>query len=321
VQNTTQDEPDGRTGGDAVTIDATTGFVLEALGWATIPGRPFVVAHAARTADAIERADYSELAGARLDGIPAEERAALAAEWTRVGLLEHASVAAFARFALQLLGLGAPPELLQTCQQAMQDELRHTRLAFGLASAYAATPLGPGRLDLEHALDAPENDLLAHVAMSTFVEGCIGETLAALDAREGASCATDPYVREVLSAIARDEERHAQLAWRFLDWALGERPSLAQPLLDRARLARAPSPLAVPTATSRPTGTEREASRATLLQHGILPLEQRRELEAQAFEHVLAPCLLALLDKHAGMASGVSEHAQAAHSAHLVAQL
>jgi len=149
-------------------------------------------------------------------------------------------------------------------------------------------PLGPGRLNLERALDTPDHDLLAHVALTTLVEGCIGETLAALDAGEGASSATDPHVRAALSTIARDEARHAELAWRFLDWALAQRPSLARPLLARTRFARNASP---PSADAR--------SEVTLLQHGFLPLAQKLELSAQAFEQVILPCLVALVNKHA----------------------
>lgn len=295
VTNTTSGPSNDGASGWSLTLDATTGVVLEESGWIAIPGRPFLVDRAPRTAEATRRADYSVTTDVWLDGISAELRAALATEWTRIGLLEHASVAAFARFALQLLGLGAPPELLEACQQAMQDELRHTRLAFGLASAYADAPLGPGALKLDGALDESSDDLLAEVAMGTLVEGCIGETIAALDAREGAACAADPRVRQALSEIATDEERHAELAWRFLDWALTERPALAPQLLARARaqLSRAASRL-----TADPLrGTS--STEVALQDHGILPLRQKLELEAQALEHVIVPCLAALASKHA----------------------
>ena len=287
---------DGSTAGTNLELDATTGVLLETTTWLAIPGRPFLVDHTPRTAPATRRRDYAAPTPVRLDGIPPESRAALAAEWTRVGLLEHASVAAFARFALQLLGLGAPPALLDACQQAMQDETRHTRIAFGLASAYAQTPLGPGPLTLDGALDSPSGDLLAHVTMNTFLEGCIGETVAVLDAREGAAHAADPEVRQALSQIARDEERHAQLAWRFLDWALAQRPELALPLLARARAQLASKPSNTP-------DTTRASTEPALLEHGILPLAQKLQLETRALEHVILPCLVALAGKHATASS------------------
>jgi hypothetical protein len=293
VTNTMSGPDEGGAGGRSLTLDATTGLVLADLGWQLIPGRPFLVERAPRTAEVARRADYSASTSVRLDGIAAERRAALAAEWTRIGLMEHASVAAFARFALQLLGLGAPPDLLEACQQAMADELRHARIAFGLASAYAGAPLGPGSLKLDGALDESSGDLLADVVMATLVEGCIGETIASLDAREGAAHAVDAHVQRALSEIAADEERHAELAWRFLDWALAQRPALAPQLLTRARaqLARTPA---------RPDSERgRAMPEPALLEHGILSFEQKLELEAQALEHVIVPCLVALASKHA----------------------
>jgi hypothetical protein len=303
VTNTTYGPNDDGASGWSLTLDAPTGVVLDEAGWVAIPGRPFLIDREPRTAEATRRADYSAPSGVHLDGIPAELRAALAAEWTRIGLMEHASVAAFARFALQLLGLGAPPDLLEACQQAMQDELRHTRIAFGLASDYAEVPLGPGALSLDGALD-DSIDMLEDVAMATLVEGCIGETIAALDAREGAASALDPHVQRALAEIAGDEERHAELAWRFIDWALAQRPSLAAQLLARARgqLARA----------SRLTPEPRRATFSTpaaLLEHGILSREQKLELEAQALEHVIVPCLVALASKHASASPGAERPA------------
>jgi hypothetical protein len=141
-------------------------------------------------------------------------------------------------------------------------------------------------LKLDGALDGTDEDLLTHVAMTTLVEGCIGETIAALDAREGASLATDPHVRQVLSEIAADEERHAELAWRFLAWAVQQRPTLASRLLATARAQLAKASQRTPHARTEPA----------LLEHGILPLDHKQELEAQALEHVIVPCLVALLD-------------------------
>jgi len=58
--------------------------------------------------------------------------------------LEHASIAAFARFSLQLLSLGAPAGLIDDCTRALGDETAHARLCFQLASAYAGRAIGSG---------------------------------------------------------------------------------------------------------------------------------------------------------------------------------
>ena len=59
-------------------------------------------------------------------------------------------------------------------------------------------------------------------ATSAVKEGCVGETLAALQAGEQLAAATDPAVRAALATIAADEARHAELAWRTVAWAVAE---------------------------------------------------------------------------------------------------
>jgi len=152
-----------------------------------------------------------------LAGLSPTRRAELAAHWARLGQMEHASIAAFARFNLQLLSLGAPAELVEACNRALADETRHTKLCFALASHYGGTNVGPDRLDLDHCFE----DLgLRAIAKLVIEEGCIGETVAALEALEDAEATTDPVVRHVLRSIAHDEQTHAELAFKFLRWAL-----------------------------------------------------------------------------------------------------
>ena len=146
------------------------------------------------------------------------ERARLAAYWTRIGLCEHASVASFARFILQLMAVAAPAELVAGAQQALADEIEHARLCFALASMYQGTGVGPGPLPLAGGLGALDLDA---VLAAVIREACVGETLSALEAREAAARAEDPALRRILARIAADEQRHAELGWRFVQWALG----------------------------------------------------------------------------------------------------
>jgi hypothetical protein len=189
-----------------------------ACGWASICGRPFLVDAKARVATTIRRGDWAigELRP-RLDHLSVLERGALAGHWTRLGQLEHASIAAFARFSLQLLALGAPPELIEACTQALGDETQHAKLCFHLASAYAGRPIGPGPLDIVGSL---ASSTLLDVVELVLLEGCFGETVAALEALDAAETATDPVIVAAYSQIARDEQRHAALAFRFVRWAL-----------------------------------------------------------------------------------------------------
>jgi hypothetical protein len=176
-----------------------------------------------------------------VDHLSASERATLAAHWTRMGQLEHASIAAFARFALQLLSLGAPSELVEECTRAMADETAHTRLCFDVASAYAGHAIGPGPLDIAGSLAVTS---LPEIVELTIAEGCFGETRAALEALEAADAATDPVIRAAHEQIARDEERHAALAFRFVRWALEREPEAVAPRLALTLQASSTDPLA-----------------------------------------------------------------------------
>jgi hypothetical protein len=245
------------------------------------------VEHAPRLA-AVVRSDAwlgaQEVAGIELPSDPDVARR-LAEHWTHIGLMEHASVAAFARFTLQLLALGAPLELVQSSTEAQADETRHATLAFQMASLYGAAPVGPAPLDVRGVLD----DLsLADVLRTTIAEGCVGETRAALEAAEAARVATVPGVKRALERIAADESGHAALAWRVVKWILGEHPELAS--VAQAEFARAASP--APVAFSGP-------GRALLLAHGLLDAGTLGRVHASAEREVIAPCAQALLNARA----------------------
>ncbi|NUP05413.1 MAG: ferritin-like domain-containing protein [Polyangiaceae bacterium] len=198
-----------------------------------IGGRPFLVDGGARVAPIAAIANgWSAPLYPALDGLSDDERHERAAHWAHIAQLEHASVAAFARFAMQLLSLGAPPELIAGATSAMNDELAHARLAFGLASAYADAPVGPAHLPVDGALD--ESSLQA-IVTTLFDEGCIGETFAAVMASADRARETDPVVENVLSRIAEDEAEHGLLAWRSLRWML---ESLDRRSVETAVMAR-----------------------------------------------------------------------------------
>jgi hypothetical protein len=207
-------------------------------------GRPLLVEGEARVAPVMTRSDWLEPLEAQVAGFSAAQREELAQRWQADAQLEHASVASFARFTLDLLAFGAPADLVELAQRAMGDEIRHARLCFGLASVYAGEALGPAPLNLKGI--APSPNLAAAVAAAVR-EGCINETIAALDADERARQATDPIVRDVLLGIAADEADHAELAWRFVKWALRSgdaavttaiHDALRNPQLPRVAVAR-----------------------------------------------------------------------------------
>jgi hypothetical protein len=182
-------------------------------------GRPFLVEAEARVAPIVQSGEWLERGDwrPRTDHLTRAERATVAAHWMKMGQMEHASIAAFARFSLQLLSLGAPPQLVQACTQALADETAHTRLCFQIASEYAGHAVGPGPLDVNRSLEVTS---LEDIVDLVIAEGCFGETSAALEALDAADSASDPVIRSAYAQIARDEQRHAELAFQFVRWAL-----------------------------------------------------------------------------------------------------
>jgi hypothetical protein len=264
------------------------------------PGRPFLVEGAARLAGSCRRADWSTGTAGPLrphSELGPRERELLADHWTRTALMEHASVAAFARFALELLALGAPADLVAGAAAAMTDETKHARLAFTLASGYGGVEVGPGPLEVEGAL-AP---ISARSTFRTLVrEGCIGETLAAVEATETLAHATDPDVRDTLQAIAADETRHAELSWRAARWLFDSGDAdfrvWARAELTTAIAERRP---ARPSHASDVTAT---TGRGRLAEHGLLPDPVREELTESTLRELVGPCAEVLLDSR-GVAS------------------
>ncbi len=250
-------------------------------------GRPFLVRDEVRLAQPESRGDWQLPLPMTAADLPESVRTQLKRWWTDVGLMEHASVAAFARFSLQLLALGAPASLVSESQQAMGDEIEHARICFGLASHYGAAPVGPGVLPSQGALDG--QDSLEAVVRLTFREGCIGETCAALEAEEAASHCQDAAVSKVLRRIAQDELRHAALAWRFIQWALDTSGGSLDHIIDE-EVARA-------RAQSVPV-----AETPNLLAFGVPSPALRAELRDRAVEEVVGPCARALIIERAAAA-------------------
>jgi hypothetical protein len=230
-------------------------------------GRPFVVEGKARMAET-RTAEWSRTKLAFDLPDDANVRARLARHWTHIGVMEHASIAAFARFSLQLLSLGAPAQLVEQSNQALADELSHAELAFALASAYEGNDVAPGPLSMLGALaGASLHDVLELVV----IEGCVGETIAALEAREGAAHASDPAIRTALERVADDETRHAALAWRALRWGLAQGDGSTFERVEQA-FERG--------LASQPVEPQPELD--DLTRHGVLSSTLRAELREQA---------------------------------------
>lgn len=209
----------------------------------------------------------------------------LVGAWLKDALEEHASVAAFARFTLHLLSLGAPPALVLGSQRASLDEIQRAKACFGLACRYGREPLGPAGLAVG---DAVRELSLEEVARLTAQEGCVGETLGAVLAREQLSVSRDSSVIAALKKIAVDEARHAELAWSFVRWAvLAGGVAVREAIMEGVEHAIAGT-LSMEVASY--DGIDLEALHA----HGRLTCAESRRVARKAIEEVVRPCLRAL---------------------------
>ena len=249
-------------------------------------GRPLLVEGRARTARAVESAAWTSAAHLHrsppdLAGLDAGAREVLARHWLDVAALEHASVASFARFTMELLALGAPPALVADAQRAGIDEVEHARVAYTLAGAYAGRSFGPGPFDLS-AITLRKG--AREVVRALITEACVGETLGVAEALALACRVRDPVLARIHARIATDEQRHAELAWRSLAWLLAsgdaELTRFAGRCFDQAsaEMARDPGP------------------RADLLpEHGVLASAELGAIRRRALREVVAPCAAAVL--------------------------
>jgi hypothetical protein len=219
--------------------------------------------------------------------LTSELRGELAEHYSKLGLMEHASVAAFARFMLELMSLGAPATLLELTRAALNDEILHAKLCFGLASAYAERAVGPGPLAVDGALERRSH---AEILQAALLEACVGETIAAAEASVSGEHAQDPEVRAVFERIARDEARHAELGWAFIRWALERADgSTARGIVNTLTAAIDATRLSARVALARP-----ERHDPALLAHGVLSPWLRADARLAAVEELLVPCVKAL---------------------------
>lgn len=255
-------------------------------------GRPYLEEGAPRLAPLVRRRN-GWTAGRRPDlgGLDEHARAALAARWTAAALDEHAAVAAFSRLALELMAAGAPPSLVDGAARAARDEVRHARLGFALASAFAGRPVAPGRFPFAAPV-LPRGDLVA-LATATAREGCLGETVATALALEAARRATDPAARAALDVIARDETRHSALAWRIVRWALREGGAPVRDAVEGVFDAARRDGVDVPARG----GLD---DRAVLERHGLLDAATSARVARETLARVILPCAAGLLGGRAG---------------------
>jgi len=146
-------------------------------------------------------------------------RTPLADHFASMAFLEAASVPAFQRLRAELAALSAPPTLLASVERAIRDEEKHARIVAHVALRFGGAFKAP-RVRSFRARK------VAFMAIENAVEGCVREAFGAAVALWQAEHAGDPTIRRTMTAIAKDEIRHAAISFRvarFLDARLSSR--------------------------------------------------------------------------------------------------
>jgi hypothetical protein len=245
-----------------------------------VPGRPFRVDGQARTAAAGDAPGWSQDTPLSLSGLSRAQRRKLAQHWADAGRAEHASVAAFSRFATELLALGAPAALVAEATRAMADEINHARLCLGIASAMAGCEISVGGIDVAGSMTEVSP---ASLLVDTIREGCVNETICAAQADAALADTTDPLIRAALAQIVQDEQRHATLAWKTVRWLLDAHPELAELAQDTFAAA-----------TAGPAPVCSQAEDDSLASHGMPAMSADRAVSARVLTEVIGPCATAL---------------------------
>jgi len=148
--------------------------------------------------------------------------------FARCAWLEAAAVHAFRRLARELATHGAPERLVRRARVAARDEVRHARATATLARRLGGRPRRP-------AVPKLRVRRLEAMARENAVEGCVRETYGALVAMWQARRASDPAVASALARIARDEARHASIAWQVAAWVKPRLGASARARVEQAR--------------------------------------------------------------------------------------
>ena len=123
---------------------------------------------------------------------------------------------------------------------------------------------------MERSLD---ESALEAIVLNTIREGCVGETVAAIEAREAAEYAADAGRRALLLEISEEETRHAELASRFVQWALSQGDSALGHAVRQEFAALA--------AAALPRGGPLTEGDHQLLRHGVVPAALREVIRSK----------------------------------------
>lgn len=181
-----------------------------------VPGRPYVQEGENVLAQLIQMKGDWRHNGTSIPFGTKEERKSAGHFYLETARAEHASVASFNRFSLELISLGAPANLIRRAQEAALDEVRHAQQAFSISNTLLSKEFQPSAMSIDVQL--AKNHLA--LAKAVLEEAAIQETIAVLLAVEQLRVVQSPVIKAYLQEVVEDESRHAELAFDTLRWCL-----------------------------------------------------------------------------------------------------
>jgi hypothetical protein len=196
-------------------------FILQGEGYYLPSGRPLRLGGKQLVARADLREEHRPSPPC-VRGLSREARDYMAQRWLSDARQEHASIYAFCMLARRLVLLGAPRFLVCSALQAATEELLHAQDCLCMASRYDGRvwdlPAPPAAM-LPVANEVGDEDV-RELVRETWIDGCIGEGLAAELARARGAVLSPERGRDVLVAISREERSHADLGFEVLRFLL-----------------------------------------------------------------------------------------------------
>ena len=166
--------------------------------------------------------------------------------WASARNAEADSVTAFLEVGERLRRVGAPDRLVQRCERAAAEEVRHARICARLSrlaepSTELDEPAAPSEPDPVEPARFGGRQFggrryeLVRLAVESYVDGVIGENAGADDLDHAADDARGSAA-VALRVMAREERGHAELGADIVGWCLSEAPIAVGAALRRSNL-------------------------------------------------------------------------------------
>ena len=157
-----------------------------------------------------------------------------------------------------------------------------------MASEYLGDDFEPGQLDVENGIEKRD---LRKIAKSTIEEGCVAETIAAVEAHFRANHTKVPMIKAALIQIALEETNHAQLAWTTVGWMMERFPEVADVIeeafsieFEKRASGKPDDDIAINDTSGMECGEE-----VLFRDHGVIDPISRDKIGVQTIQNIIEP--------------------------------